>query len=339
MKVYAGIDLHSNNSVIGFVDGQGRRLGHVRVGNELGLIYKILESPNNRIEGVVVESTYNWYWLVDGLMSAGYRCHLANPAGIQRYKGLKYASDRDDAYWLAEMLRLGILPEGFIYPKEDRPVRDLLRTRSRLVSHQVSLSLSLQNLVAREAGVRLESWRTKALRTDPSAPYLTGSEETTLAGQSYKETLNCLVRRIKTIEKAVEAKVSLRAPFERLLSIPGVGKILAMTIMVETGPIQRFPHVGDYVSYCRKVSSQWLSNQKVKGHGNAKNGNRYLSWAFAEAAEHARRHDGRIRSYFERKKRRTNSAVAHTAVARKLARAVYHMMKDGSSFDVDRCFA
>ena len=299
MKVYVGIDLHSNNSVIGIVDEQGRKLNHCRVDNDLGLIGRVLESQGALVQGVVVESTFNWYWLGDGLMAMGYPCHLANPAGIQQYKGLKYSSDKDDAYWLAQMLQMGILPEGYIYPKEERPVRDLLRTRSKLISHQVSLTLSLQNLIARESGARVEGYRLKAVRTDHAEPYLLGSEETALSGRSFKGSIDYLVRQIKTIEKTLEAKVSLCTPFEVLLSIPGVGKILAMTIMLETGSIERFPHVGDYVSYCRKVSSMWLSNNKMKGRGNEKNGNRYLSWAFAEAAEHARRKDERIRAFFE----------------------------------------
>ena len=78
----------------------------------------------------MVESTYNWYWLVDGLMDADYRVHLANPAAIQQYSGLKYSDDHSDARWLGHLLRLGVLPEGYIYPKADRAVRDLLRKRA-----------------------------------------------------------------------------------------------------------------------------------------------------------------------------------------------------------------
>jgi len=207
------------------------------------------------------------------------------------------------------------------------------------MNHRTGLTLSLQNLVVRESGTCLNAVLLKAVKTDRAAPYLSENQETALAGRSFKSAIDSLVRQIKIIEKTLEGKLITCTPYEVLLSIPGVGKILAMTIVMETGPIKRFAHVGDYVSYCRKVSSQWLSNQKVKGHGNAKNGNRYLSWAFAEAAEHARRRNERIRAFYEKKKRRGNAAIAHTAVARKLARAAYHMMKNGTPFDVDRCFA
>ena len=124
MKLYVGIDLHANNHYLGIIDEENQvRLKH-KVTNDLSLRETLifLEPLQKQIEGVVVESTFNWYWLVDGLMDHGYRVHLANPAAIQQYKGLKYADDERDALWLANLLRLGILPEGYIYPKQERPL-------------------------------------------------------------------------------------------------------------------------------------------------------------------------------------------------------------------------
>ena len=109
-----------------------------QVANDLALILATLEPFRDDLRGIAVESTYNWYWLVDGLMEAGYRVHLANPSGIKQYEGLKHSDDRDDAFFLAHLLALGILPEGYIYPKEERPVRDLLRKRSFLVKHRTA---------------------------------------------------------------------------------------------------------------------------------------------------------------------------------------------------------
>jgi transposase len=107
-----------------------------------------LPTDSGTLEGVVVESTYNWYWLVDALMAEGYTAHMANPAAIQKYSGLKHADNKHDAFWLAEMLRLNILPTGYIYPKEERPIRDLLRKRSHLMRLRTSLLISLQNILA-----------------------------------------------------------------------------------------------------------------------------------------------------------------------------------------------
>ena len=132
--LYGGIDLHANNSVIVLLDGADQVLVQKRVCNDLEVILALLAPYRERLEpGLVVESTYNWYWLVDGLMEAGYRVHLANTAAIQQYEGLKHTDDHRDARWLAHLLRLGLLPTGYIYPKAERAVRDLFRKRSQLV--------------------------------------------------------------------------------------------------------------------------------------------------------------------------------------------------------------
>ena len=123
MRLYAGIDLHASNNFLAVIDENGKRVYRKKLANETELILSVLGSFEEEMAGVVVESTFNWYWLVDALGDAGYRVHLANPCAIQKYSGLKHADDKHDAFWLAEMLRLGILPTGYIYPKEERPIR------------------------------------------------------------------------------------------------------------------------------------------------------------------------------------------------------------------------
>jgi transposase len=126
MPLYAGIDLHSSNNFVGIIEENGRIAFRRRLRNDPEEILLTFGRFREDMVGVVVESTYNWYWLVDLLGDAGYRVHLANPTAIRKYSGLKHADDQHDAFWLAEMLRLGILPQGYIYPKEERPTRDLL---------------------------------------------------------------------------------------------------------------------------------------------------------------------------------------------------------------------
>jgi transposase len=273
--LYAGCDLHGKNNLIGIIDGEGKRVFKRKLSNDLGLIRDTLKPFKQELVGVVVESTYNWYWLVDGLMEEGYRVHLANPSAIQQYVGLKHVDDRHDAFWLAEMLRLGILPEGYIYPKGERPLRDLLRKRGHLVRLRTSLVISLQNILSRNQGVRMLVNDVKRLKEDRVSPFLEGNEDLAMAGRVSKEAIDFLTRQIRKIEGVVERKVALKEEYRYLLTVPGVGKILALTIMLETGPIFRFEQVGDYVSYCRKVPSQWMSNGKRKGAGNKKNGNKY----------------------------------------------------------------
>ncbi|MDP6489122.1 MAG: transposase, partial [SAR324 cluster bacterium] len=147
MKFYAGIDLHSNNNYIGAIDGKGRIVFQKKNPNDLETILNSFEPFKGEIKGIVVESTFNWYWLVDGLMEADYKVHLANTTAIQQYSGLKHGDDKSDALWLAEMLRLKILPEGYIYPKKTRGIRDLLRRRMQLVQKRTSLLLSMKGMI------------------------------------------------------------------------------------------------------------------------------------------------------------------------------------------------
>src|SRR5215831_16412435 len=157
MPLYGGIDLHANNSVVVLINEQDEVIYQKRLPNDLSTILEQLAPYHAELKGLVVESTYNWYWLVDGLMEASYRVHLANPAAIQQYNGLKYTDDRSDARWLAHLLRLGVLPEGYIYPKAERAVRDLLRKRAHLVRQHTANILSVQNILARNIGRRFST--------------------------------------------------------------------------------------------------------------------------------------------------------------------------------------
>jgi transposase len=339
MELYAAFDLHSSNSYLGIIDENGKRIFKRKLPNDPATIKETLRPLKTDIEGIVVESTYNWYWLVDLLHEEGYLVHLANPTKIQQYSGMKYSDDKHDAFWLAEMLRLGILPEGYIYPKEERPIRDLLRKRGHLVRVRTALIVSLQNIIARNLGSKLKANDVKVLMEDRVTPLFQGNEDLALAGRVSKEAVDFMTRQIKAIETTIEGKRQLSSPYDRLLSIPGVGKILALTIMLETGPIGRFQKVANYASYCRKVPSARFSNDKKKGRGNRKNGNKYLAWAFSEASDHARLYDSEARRYFNRKLRKTNAPVAHNALAHKLARAAYYIMRDGVVFMPDKAFA
>jgi transposase len=323
---------------LAIIDESGKRIFKEQLPNEIATITDRLSLYSGTLEGVVVESTYNRYWLVDGLMAEGFAVHLANPSAIQKYSGLKHADDKHDAFWLAEMLRLDILPTGYIYPKNERPLRDLLRKRSHLVSLRSSLLISLQNIISRNCGMKMKTNDIKRLRENRVHPLLADNEDLALAGQVSKDSIDFLTRQIRSIETFIEKKIELKDGYKNLVTICGIGKVLGLTIMLESGPMERFEKVGNYASYCRVVSSQWTSNGKSKGKGNKKNGNKYLSWAFSEAAELARRFDDRARAYYNRKLRKTNFMVAHAALAHKLARAAYYIMRDQVEFMPEKIF-
>jgi len=280
----------------------------------------------------VVESTYNWYWLVDGLMDAGYSsAHLANPAAIKQYEGLKHSDDQHDAFFLAQLLILGILPQGYIYPKKERPVRDLARKRMFLVQHKTAHILSLQSLIARCCARKVRANDMRHLTVEELEIWLE-EEHLVLSAQTNLDSINFLKQKIKQLEKAIIQKVKLNKAFKYLLTVPGIGNILAMTIMLEVGHINRFLKVGNFTSYCRCVPSRRLSDGKSKGSSNCKNGNRYLSWAFTEAVHLGRRYNERFRRYYNRKVAQANTSLATKALGNKLARICYYIMRDQVPF-------
>jgi len=250
---------------------------------------------------------------------------------MKQYEGIKHTDDQYDSFFLAQMLILGILPQGYIYPKEDRPVRDLARKRLFLVRHKTSHILSLQSLIARCCGKRVSANDIRTFTVE-DLQQLLEQEYIVLSAQANLDTIVFLKQQIRHLEKAIQNKVKLSKAFQQLMTVPGIGLILAMTIMLEVGDIGRFPQVGNFASYSRCVSSQRLSDGKSKGHGNRKNGNRYLSWAFTEAAHLSRRYNEHFRSYYNRKLAQANTSLATKALSNKLARICYYIMRDQVPF-------
>lgn len=339
MKLYGAIDLHSNNGVLVLVDEKDRIVYERRLPNDLGVVLRELAPYRKKVEGIAVESTYNWYWLVDGLMDNGYTVKLVNTMAVKTYEGLKYTGDEHDARHLAHLLRLGVLPTGYIYPKEDRAVRDLLRKRGQLVECRTARILSIISHVSRNCGHGISVQEIRALDEGAILDLCEGDKIRAMAIQSDLKVIGCLDVEVEGLERTVLARAKIKPEFKKLLTVDGIGPILGMTIMYEMGSVDRFSEVGHFASYARCVSSSRWSNGKRKGSGNRKNGNKYLAWAFVEAAHYAARFNERIRRFYQRKKAKTCGVVAVKAVAHKLARACYHVIKDQVPFDVERAFA
>jgi len=337
MALYAAIDLHSNNGVLSIIDEQDRVVFERRLPNDLERVLQALAPYLATLKALAVESTCNWYWLVDGLIDAGVDVRLVNTAAIPQYAGLKHGNDETDARHLAHLLRLGILPEGYVYPREQRDVRDLLRRRFPLVRQNVTLINSLQCAWARRTG--------HGIRTNDLCKLIGEVIETTfadpherLAVLSELKLLQCVHTQVKQMERRVLESTRHTPALLALRSTPGIGVVLGCTILLETGEIARYESIGDYASYCRMVESMQLSNGKKKGSGNAKCGNRDLCCAWIEAANFAIRYSPDIGRWFDRKASKKPRVVAIKAVAHKLARAGFHLIKDGGHFEVKRAF-
>jgi len=338
MELHCGVDLHGDNGYYGIVDKSGNRVFKKRLPNDLNEVLQALAPFRADLKhGIVIESTFNWYWLVDGLKENGYQPRLGNPAAMEQYSGLKNTDDETDAFFLAEMSRLEILPEGYIYPKEDRPIRDLLRRRLMLVHQKTAHVLSFQNLIARQRGEGISGNSILKLKPEDAKTFF-NDERLALMGQTNISAIRFLDSQISQIESAVLKESKLKPEYERLQTVPGIGIILALTIMLETGDVGRFAKVGNYTSYCRCVKSHRLSNTKKKGENNRKNGNRYLCWAYVEAANFIRRYCPEAKSWYQRKLSRSKQIVATKALASKLCKACYFIMKDQVDFDVKKIF-
>ena len=334
MPHYCGIDLHSNNQVVVVIDEEDKRVFDKRLSNNLSAILKVLSPYRESLHGIAVESTFNWYWLVDGLQDAGFKVQLVHTAAVRQYEGLKYSGDHQDAFYLAHLMRLGILPTGYIYPKEQRAVRDLLRRRMSFVRAASTQLISVQSQIWRSTGIRITSGDLRKICF--VAPLLdVYTQQAVNAGLVIYQSLQ---KQISAFEKSVLEAIHLEDAYQILQTITGIGKILGLTIMLETGDIHRFAGAGNYASYCRCVDSTRISNGKTKGQGNAKAGNKYLSWAFSEAAHFAVRFEPLAQRFYERKKAKTNGTIAIRAVARKLARATWMMLKHQQPYDTARMF-
>ena len=335
--LFCGIDLHSNNSFVVISDDNDKVVYAKRLPNDLTDICAALSPYKQQLFGIVVESTFNWYWLVDGLMDAGYSIHLANTTAIKQYDGLKHRGDESDARHLAHILRLGLLPEGHIMPKPIRAVRDLARKRMQLVQLRTVQILSIETCLAQQTGGRISSNCIKQL-TDADIDKMPIGHTEALGMKANVAVMHALQTQIDGIEKELAAHCRRQPGYRLLNTVSGIGPILATVIVLETGSIERFADVGNYASYCRCVGSVHVSNGKKKGEGNTKNGNRYLAWAYVEAANFAIRYCEAARKFYQRKKAKRNGVVAIKAVAHKLARACFHMLKTGEQFSVERCF-
>jgi transposase len=335
MTVYCGVDLHAKVSQVAVMDERGRVLLNRQVKNSIGHVLELL-APYGEGIPVAVESTFNWYWLVDGLEDAGHDVHLGHPLKLAMISKAKVKTDRRDAPMLADRLRKGDFPEAYIYPRETRPLRDLVRQRGRLVVAR-----------AREyAGVRIRLYRHGIIEhSRNSAKSITCEELDELLHHPHvkpvvhqeQARIQLLTAQILQLEGIILTAVAGEPDYQHLRTLPGVGQALGAVILLETADVTRFASARHYASYCRLIPGCAESAGKVRAGRGKKQGNAYLKAAYTQAATHAVRTDAKVRALSDRLKARHvgrgATPIATNVIGHKLALAAYHMLKDGTAYE------
>ena len=330
MQFYCGIDLSARTSQVCVIDEDISVRVQEKAPNELHRITDLMEPYKGALR-TVVESTFNWYWLVDGLQEAGYEVCLAHPFGLYMITAAKVKTDRRDAFALAKLLKAGMIPEAYIYPKEHRPVRDLLRRRGRLVRLRAEEYGSLRMMLLRY-GI-LEHSRDGIKRAIEQDIELWFKDRVIqLHARQELRRIWLYTEQIRHLEQVILHAAKDRPEYRLLILVPGIGDILALTILYETGDISRFQSARHFSSYCRVVPGVAQSGAISRRGRGSKQGNHYLKWAFTQAATYAVRHAPKVRRSFDRHVRRHRGRGAYNIIGHKLAQAVYHILRDGKEY-------
>lgn len=295
MTFYSGIDLHTKKSQFCIIDEDGRKVKEVNLDNDLSLILEFLE-PFGKDVHIAIESTINWYWIVDELMEAGYDVKLAHTLGLYMITGAKVKTDRRDAFKLAKLLRMGEIPEAYIYPREKRPLRDLLRRRAGLVQQRAECYSSLR--------VQFMKYNLNTMSGNDVKQLLPADIYIMPIPQELKDYCVMILERIDLLSSQIEEidtrlkDVTVQDPkFKLLLTLPGVMYVLGLTIYYEIGDIGRFGDARQFASYCRLVPGISQSSNTVKRGKGKKQGNHYLKFAFTQAANIAVRYYPKLRKF------------------------------------------
>jgi len=340
MQFYCGIDLSSRSSQVCVVDEKVSVLVQQKGPNELPRIIELVEPYKQNLE-TVVESSFNWYWLVDGLQEEGFDVWLAHPLGLYMITGAKVKTDRRDAFALAKLLRAGVIPEAYIHPKEHRSVRDLLRRRSRLVSLRAEEYGSLRKLLLRH-GILDHNRNTIRRTLEEDIEIWFKDPLVRLHANQELRRIGLYIEQIRQLEQVIFEAAKDCPQYRQFIFVPGVGQILAITILYETGDISRFKSARHFSSYCRLVPGIAQSGAISKRWRGSKQGNHYPKWAFTQAAVYAVRHFPKIRRSFDRHLRRHRGRgakiVAYNIIGHKLAQAVYHILRDGKEYREELLF-
>jgi transposase len=307
---YSGIDLHADNCFITTLDDNGTVVKQQRVDNDDTLLMSYFNALNGP-QQAVVESTTGWYWLNDLLEANGIQLTLAHAKYLKAISYAKVKTDKVDSQTLAVLLRQGLIPPAHKISKELRALRDTMRIRLRLVQQR---------------GNTLRRLKSIAAKFNSTVPQEYQSQITAL-----EHLRDVFTEQILTLEKSLHPLLIPNDDIQRLLYIPGIGKLSAFTIYLEIDGIDRFDSDKKFVSYCRLVPAAENSNRTTRFR-SSKDGNKYLKIAFSDAAVHAIQYYPEYKKYFLKRAKRSGEAVARTCVAKELAKIVFYVLTNKSSY-------
>lgn len=322
--IHVGIDLHTTNMV------------NVAINDNAELVRKAkLPTATNALEDffgqfaepiqAVVECTSSWYWLSDWCRSHGIDLRLAHSKMVKAISYAKVKTDQVDARTLAELLRADLIPEAYQIQHNRRELRELTRGRLRLIQWRGKLQSTLWNQAIKyNVQISGSQWRELDKLQQWLGPQLPPAAN--LQAQLMLEQISQLQQHIHRLEEEIEKQIPFEVSAERLMAVPGLGKVGAWTILAEIGDINRFPSAKQFTSYCRLVPGAKDSGGSHRHKSGNKDGNRYLRAAFGQAAVSAYTHYKVVRKFYRKIKRRSGRPVARAVVAKELAKGVWHML-------------
>jgi transposase len=340
-QFYCGVDLHARTMYLCIVDDAGAILLHQNLAAEANAFREAIAPYRDGLV-VAAECMFAWYWLADFCQAEGIPFVLGHALYMKAIHGGKTKNDKIDAHKIATLLRGGTLAQAYVYPAGMRETRDLLRRRSFLVRQRALLIAHIQNEASQ---YNLPAFAKKlsfaANREELQVADHFRDPSVKLSIQTDLALIDAYDQRIGEIELYLErhAKIDDGNTYQRLRSIPGVGKILALILLYEIHDIRRFADVGNFLSYARLVRGSHESAGKKKGSPGKKIGNAHLKWAFGEAACLHLRNSERAKTWLQRKEKKHGKAKALAILAAKLGRTVYHLWRKREVFDETRVFA
>jgi transposase len=326
-KQFVGIDLHRRRSVIVRTTEAGETLEAVRINNDLDSLAKVMSRAGIAPE-VVLEATYGWYWAVDALQAVGARTHLAHPLGVKMFELRRVKNDVKDATDLADLLRMGRLPEAWIAPPATRELRELVRHRAKLVAVRSGCKCEVHAVLAK-LGVQVPM-------SDLFAPSGLDLLATVQAPAPYVARIQSLQRLIEALDTEVDlfarlarGRLSADPGYHAVQTIPGIGPVLGAVFVAEIGDVHRFPSPQHLASWAGLTPKHHESDTHVRRGRITKQGSKLVRWAAIESVKQLGPHTG-VGPLRERvAKRRDNRNIGAVAAARRQVEHVYYALRDG----------